>query len=341
MEKGRKHLLSLFLAAIGPILLAGLREKNIGIDIRVYVEPVFKLAEASISLSNFIARHGDGTEYGYLTYMYALTKIFDSFFVVMLTNHAIIISACLYALHFFKKRYNVTLWFGYAIMLLHFYNPSLCLVRQSLGMSLALVGLVMLLEKRYFFFAITAVLSFLMHKSMISFIGAYVFVYVIISNVKSTKYKILALVVIFASISFASSFLGLAMTMVDAKYADRIASSDSNSGGTMTIILYALLSLLPFVMHFIYKKKKIPIEFFFYLPIFGFIFQFLGKQIIYLTRLAVPFMAMIMLTIPFALQKKSHRLLFLSLMLALWIMNIYLRKDWETVPYIVGNYFGI
>lgn len=339
MDKNKAFRTPLCFAAICPIVLAGIRSDTVGMDIKVYVEPVFKLARASVSLANFYSRHGDGTEYGYLTYIYALTKIFDNFLVIMLLNHVIIVSACLMTIVYFKRKYNISLWFGYAIMLLHFYNPSLCLIRQSLGMSFALIGLLFLLKKRILFFVFFAVISVSIHTSMISFVSAYFFLFVVISNVKSSRYKLLALFAIFATIPFASSLMGFTMTFVDAKYASRVMGSDSNSGGLVTIALYAFYSLLPFVMYF-FHGKKMHLEFFLYLPIFGLPFQILGRQTVYLTRLAVPFMAMIMLSIPYVLKKKSHQLLFTGLLLALWILNFYIRGDWGTVPYVVGNIFN-
>lgn len=339
MDKNKAYRTPLCLAALGPIMLAGIRSSSVGMDVKVYVEPVFKLARASVSLTNFFSRHGDGTEYGYLTYIYALTKTFDSFFVIMLLNHVIIVLACLMALVFFKRKYNISLWFGYAIMLLHFYNPSLCLIRQSLGMSFALIGLLFLLKKKNIFYVSFSAISISMHTSMISFVAACFFLYIIINNVKSAKYKLLALFAIFATIPFASSLMGFTMTLVDAKYASRVMGSDSNSGGLVTIALYAFFSLLPFVMYF-FHRKKLHLEFFLYLPIFGLLFQILGRQTVYLTRLAVPFVAMMMLTIPYVLRKKIHQVLFVGLLLTLWILNFYIRKDWETVPYVVGNIFN-
>lgn len=341
IDKGRPFKKKLFFAAFGPIMLAGLRAKNVGMDVQVYVEPVFKLARSSVSLMNFYARHGDGTEYGYLTYMYFLTKIFDSFFVVMLANHAIIVGCCLYALFYFKRRYGLSLTFAYLIMLFHFYNPSLCLIRQSLALSIALVGLVLMLEKKYVIFGITAVIAVLMHKSMLSFVVAYLMLYVVFSHVKSNKCKILALVSIFCSLSFANALMEFAKTFIDTKYVDRIASSGSNEGGWITIAIFAFFAIIPFVVRYLKKNYCVNLEFFLFIPVFGVIFQILGKQSIYLTRLAVPFVSIIMLSIPYSVRNKKIQIFFTLFLLLWWILNIYIRKDWETVPYVMGDYFGI
>jgi len=332
----RKKRIALFsgLAVVGPVLLAWLRSNPVGIDVMLYVEPAFKLAKYCDGLSYYLSRIGENEDLGFFTMVYGITKVFGEFSVVLFFCHLIIVSLCFYSLVFFKQRYNCSLWFGYAIMLLHFYNPSLCLVRQGLAFALFLAGMTMLIQKKYIKCIIMFILALSVHKTMLAVVVACVLLKIIVEHIESMKLKIFLVLLMFSSVLFASSLAGFAINIVDAKYAERLSTLEANSGGIVTIVTYALLAVIPFIV--CYKNKNIQLMFFLYLPVLGFLFQSMGKLTMYFIRMGIPFMAMIMFTIPYVMKNKKYQKLFLLFLLFLWIRNIYFGRHWETVPYIIS-----
>ena len=79
---------------------------------------------------------------------------------------------------------------------------------------------------------------------------------------------------------------------------------------------------------------------FMYLPILGIVFLLLARQSQYLSRLAYPFMTCLMLSIPYKVHNKVIRIFILFALATLWYVGIYLRKDWGTVPYVIGNNYN-
>lgn len=321
-----------------PIILAGLRDVSVGIDVTWYVTPPFYAAQKYSSLSSFMKYMAED-DAGFFIYVYIITKLFDSLIVLMTLNHLIIITPILYILYYYKKNnpmFSITL--GYAIWLLSIYNMTLCVVRQSMALGFGLLAIVFLFRKKYLLCGVMAFLSYEFHHSMILFLSIIILLYLVRIKISSRKkYELIASIICFSS--FIGTFLiNHFLGFVNEKYAERVEDSLINEGGRPTAVFWFILALLPF--YFVYRRKvNIHTDtLLYFFPLIGAVFFVLGLHAMYIGRLAYPFLTLTAITIPCLPLKRSSRTIILGLFVLYWIVQYPIHNSWETVPYIFTSF---
>lgn len=316
-------------------MLASLRADSVGMDTGVYVIPAMKLANRVADCFSFLEYY-DGS-YGFYLIVFFLTKIFNSQPVVLFAIHLIIICGWLYFLVSSKRMFNISACFGYMIALLFLYNQSLTVMRQSTAISIGLIALIQLIKKRYVLFGVFAFLSVLFHTSMICFITISLFLHILmiyLDEKRENKKILLSLLLFLLAMVPVNTYVAYFGDLLNSNYADRIELYGGNKGGILTVLVYFFLAAVPLLVCY---RKKMPLYFFLNLPIIGFLFQLSGRSAIYLTRLAIPFSALIMLSIPFAIRNRHNQVAVILFFMFFWILTIYIRRDWQTVPYVFAN----
>ncbi len=335
-QNRRNRFFFLFLAAIGPILLAGLRADSVGMDIE-YVSRPMKWAKGASDINVFL-KYFDG-EFLFYSFIYLFTKLFNSQAIVLFTIHLIIISNWLFFLFQSKKIFNISICFGYAIALFYLYNQSLTVMRQSIAVSLTLSSLIFLIKKKYIKFVILTIASTMLHTSSIIVAIPILFFYCFFNEsqhiINEKKKVVFGLIFFSAAFIPATTYISFFSVYFDQKYSDRIVQYGSNSGGVLTLIFVACISVVPLIICY---KKRICLEPFMYLPLFSFFFQFAGRNAIYLTRLSLPFSAIFMLSLPYSIRNRSHQLAVVSIFVLYWMIAIYIRNDWQTIPYVMIDF---
>lgn len=337
-KKNRKiRWLFIVLAALGPILLAGLRADSVGMDTEIYVSRPMKWARGASGINTFFRYFDD--EFLFYSFVYLFTKLFNSQAIILLAIHLIIISNWLFFLFQSKKIFNISICFGYAIALFYLYNQSLTVMRQSIAVSLTLSSLIFLTKKKYIKFAILTTASIMIHTSSIIVAILILFFYWLFNNgqhiINEKKKTLLGLIIFSAAFIPVTTYISFFSVYFDKKYSDRILQYGTNSGGVLTLIFIACFSVFPLIICY---KKKIRLEPFMYLPLFSFIFQFAGRYAIYLTRLAIPFSAILMVSLPYSIRNRSLQLAVASFFILYWIIAIYIRNDWQTIPYTMIDF---
>lgn len=181
------------IAILIPSILAGLRYETIGTDINVYVKPIYEIATHSSSFVEYYStRWNNGMnkisqfEIGFVSLIYVIAKVFKNFQVVLFFIELII---CLF-LYLGLRKYSFIkkyIWLGMLVFYAMFYNISLNIMRQFIGISIAFWGLSSIInkeEKCNIKFIISTVVSILFHKSCV--LGLFVFA---IYKIMNSKYK--------------------------------------------------------------------------------------------------------------------------------------------------------
>lgn len=130
-----RHIVSLM-----PIcLIAGLRSMTVGTDVQVYVSPMFEAAQWMSFDTLLFERYGGAAEPLFVAYVYVITRVFDSFGVLLFLIELAVVAPFAYAL--IKIAPNS---FGSGLLLftLVFFGFSLNVMRQSIAMSILCVALV-------------------------------------------------------------------------------------------------------------------------------------------------------------------------------------------------------
>ena len=136
-----------FVAVITLCLLAGLRAESIGTDTRVYLVPIFEAAKKSHSLGEYLnsSFHAFTWTTDYVKDMEPLfpllvlivTKITGSLYCVQTILELCVILPLYIAV---RKDKQTNLWMAMFVFCMAFYNPSMNMMRQSIAMSLGVLG---------------------------------------------------------------------------------------------------------------------------------------------------------------------------------------------------------
>lgn len=179
--------LILILAILLPCLLAGLRADSVGVDVETYIVPHMRTASYCDSFLEFCNRMSHSSEYLYLFLVYICSRFtFDAglllFFLQLFTVVPIVMAVT-------KMKNSISLPMAMATYYFCFYNNSLNMMRQSVSVSLVILGCVYLMKKhaRPSIKAIICyVLALFFHKS--AFIGIIcVAIVIVVSYAKILK----------------------------------------------------------------------------------------------------------------------------------------------------------
>lgn len=203
---GRETRISIVIALLIPCLIAGLRDKTIGTDVQVYVEPLFQTAQSAETFVSFYnAEFYKPTtwsydfvnefEIGFVALTYIIAKLFNSMPVLLFAIQALTVIPIYKGLRTFGNTQPV--WLGMAVYYLMYYNQSLNMMRQWIAMAFLFYGFRFLTSDRYRRYFLNLVIAFLFHSSAVLGIAIF-FVYRLVAkeNAYNKKVKALLLVLI-------------------------------------------------------------------------------------------------------------------------------------------------
>lgn len=178
-EKTSAKKIAYFLVPIAiliPCLLAGLRARNIGTDVRVYAEPIYTAAKNSDSFGEYLNFkfyqswkyvYVKEFEIGFTSVVYLVTKLFGQFSAVLTAIELLIIVPLYAGLRRLKKSYSYSISFGVLTFLLMNYNVTLNMMRQWIAISIIIYGFSYLIENKKREYVWCIVIAFLFHTSAI------------------------------------------------------------------------------------------------------------------------------------------------------------------------------
>ena len=167
--RGKNARIAIFLAILIPCLIAGLRDKTVGTDVGVYVEPLFLAArsessffafwESSFSVNDWSISYVSDFEIGFTVLCYISAKLFGNLQVLLFAIQAFTVIPIYKGLRAFSKHQPV--WIGMAVYYFLFFNQTLNMMRQWIAMAFLFYAFQFLVSKkyrRYFAFLLMAML---------------------------------------------------------------------------------------------------------------------------------------------------------------------------------------
>lgn len=150
--------------------IAGFRADTVGTDMKVYVEPLQKLANMSTNYLDFVNNNlFPDVEKGYLTLVFLISRFTSKLWVNNFIVELIILIFLISGLLKFKKNQgnNDYLFLGITIFYCFFYNLSFNMVRQSIAIFILFYTFNFLIEKKYIKYIIGTILAIFFHQSAI------------------------------------------------------------------------------------------------------------------------------------------------------------------------------
>lgn len=164
-----------------PVLLATIRSSEVGIDVKVYVQPYIQLALNDNSLiSYFSTMIENGIEIGYILLNYVGAIYLGGLSGVFFLSMLLVILPVYVRILDYKE--EIPVWIVTLIFLLIFYNLSLNLARQAIALSIVFYAFKYIEHNKLKMFYLFIIIAFLFHNSAL--LG---FIYVILLKISSGK----------------------------------------------------------------------------------------------------------------------------------------------------------
>lgn len=142
-----------------PAIIAGLRDFSVGIDVNLYVKPVFDYASnVAFPYELFKISSISDIEPGFRIFAYIISRFTNNAHWFLFAISFLIGSCVYYSLLVLRQKCSIMI--GQVIYLLMFYHESYNLVRQYIAVSITLVAITFLIRKKiklYFIFTVLAI----------------------------------------------------------------------------------------------------------------------------------------------------------------------------------------
>lgn len=280
IESNKGSIALSLIAMIPPILIAGMRDLDIGIDIFTYGYDVWNAACSSRSWSSFYSWYGDTSiEIGYLVVNFIVSRFSTDIHVFFAVHEFLLLFFILITAKKLKNRY--LLWFLPLFFYLYFYNESLSILRQSLAVMMGLYVSTFIFEKKIVPFYIGCIICYLFHHSAAFMLLLYP-IAVLVRRFRNKRITLLILIVLGTLVML--SFYQLIMnTLISAGIADAKYEMYVGVEGNKThkVDLAFLASLTMMLLAFVKKKQRLFPDFYFtiFFTIIGFSMTLLGSLV--------------------------------------------------------------
>ena len=323
-------------AILLPSIIAGVRDESIGIDVNVYMKPIFERARLGFSFVEF-NKLSSSTEYLYNLLTYLVALITNNFNVFMFLVEFIIVS--LVYLTIYRYREKGPMWIGMMVFLLIYYNRSLNIIRQSMALAITFYSTKYLKNRNYIKYIITIVIATLFHTS--AFVAGLIYIIYIQLNKNSNSKKIyvyMTLVcILVANYGELLKFLIYNLNVLPSKYAIYIPTGEIDVPIGETLLKTVML-LLILIYRKSLKKYNIDNAFFIFIVIIDFILMQIGIIAPCAQRVSFYFGYYYILLIPqlyVVLRKKGYNVinfLYTLLLITYWYY-MFVKLDNGTYPY--------
>ncbi len=165
-DQGGRFLVFLILSVLVLVIPAAVRDISVGADVRTYQKPLFDLAVVAPSFSRYLyLGQRIVKEYGYLVFVYLITRIFKSIGWVFFFEELLILICVYFAIWNHRKIIlpELSLFTYLCIFYLETYNT----VRQHISISMLLVAMIWFFKKKYLRAGIMFIIMILFHAAAV------------------------------------------------------------------------------------------------------------------------------------------------------------------------------
>ena len=202
----RRRYGEVFLISVGavilPCVLAAFRGIEVGVDVQVYAEPVYRIALKTDSLWDLL---NAGTRYepGYLTIAYIAAKLVGSFHALLFLTQ-VLINVPVYIAVLKLRRFTPP-WASMLCFYLFFYIETFNIMRQGIAVAFVFLGFAYLTEGDIKGTLIMTVIGELFHSTAV--IGLALFLFLIyVGRTKSKKVRVGMILLITVAVPLAMKY---------------------------------------------------------------------------------------------------------------------------------------
>jgi len=349
--KSKYKIIRLILLAVSlfiPCLLAGLRDLSIGTDTSGYMINVFNRVGMTSSFHDFYNLSmivGDVTDPGYLFIEYISKMWFNDFRVLLFITEVLIIVPIFISLYICNKNRPYNIIFGMFLFFMFMYNVSLNMARQSISLSMVILGIALLDKKHYKSSVLFLILGFLFHKTTLIALPIYLIHYYLDKKTRASNIIMLFIYVLTTFLVF--NYKNIILMLYNYKIYEHgilyLSNHQSINFGLTDTVVYIVFLLMVLVNKKSIENNNINYRFYLFMAIEGLITLQLGIFIDYIERVSLYFIYPLLI-IPLSnvsiVNKKVSLstfafavFMFLYYVYAFGLLNLH-----ETIPFVFGKY---
>lgn len=230
------------LSALPPILLAGLRDEDVGADMQGYGSSLFYYSSTFSSFEDFLSYNIDEVGYAFLNYFCSHVSKSINFFLTV--HQTIVLSFVIFTA--LRQKDKLTSVFILGFYYLFLYNTSLSMMRQIISVACILYGTSFLLDGKKYYFLICVIIAQLFHNS--SFIALGIpFLLFMVQKMGNKQYIVYLCIIVFVFLVFAffKTSLGSIILSISEKYESYLAQTGFKTH-KIDILIFSMMLLLTF-----------------------------------------------------------------------------------------------
>lgn len=330
------------------VILAGLRDYTIGIDVRNYMDYdiYWHGALRKDSLEAYLRMYSKwDSEYLFALYIGSIAQFTGSYRLFLFLTHLVIVSGVYIGAY--RQRRHVNPALVLLLFYLFFYNHSLNIMRQYMAMAIVFAALADVQQKKYFRYVVVVAIATFIHTSALMAIGPMV-IYIMLNQDQfqhiSKRRKVLVLAALLGVLVLFVPLCEILMRIgILSSHFSYYLNSEEATPTTIvsSLIVIELLGVYIFKKYF---KRKTKYADFFLMCTFAYLtLQQLSSVVNYGKRIAAYFSFINILTIAVlsgCTKKTDNKIIINTVIIALallywWYMYV-LRNASQTYPYLLG-----
>lgn len=328
--KKQLNIKDIFIPSIMLIIFGTIRSNEVGTDSEMYSRVFLD----NISADNFI--FDERLEGGYSALVYLIQNIDKEYYLLFFFTSVIIVFFNLCSIKKYSEDFILSVYLYISFGFYTFYFNTL---RQAIAMSILMLGINFLINKKTIPYLILVCFAFLFHRSALIMIPFYFLI-----NFVNIRIEYKAIISFIISSLLASTVL-IYMASINDKYSSYVEKSE-NAGGYSYVILYFLVCMI-----LLYFGRKIRNENKMYnvfeqIYVCGISFCIplilLGTNPSGPKRLVYYFLVYLIFIFPIFF--KYYRSLYLKIFFVLFAFCYYIYityNIWEVYPYMINSVFDI
>lgn len=237
-----------------PAVLAGMRGFQVGIDVKVYGNPVFQASTFYESLHTFFVNNPyfmSHYEKGYLILNFLISRFTSNIQIYYFIINLIFVTTVYIAIKLLDDRLDVT--FSWALFLITTWLFSLNILRQSLAMGFVFLCISFILKNKKISSLLTGIVAVLFHDSALILLLIIPLIILLGRGEKISKRHRLIILILPFPLMFSLNFM-IEYAKTIPKFARHLTSHSGNQLATSLFLVF-ISFLIPLINSFIKKNQ--------------------------------------------------------------------------------------
>ena len=281
--------LFLFMSLLVPCFIAGVRNEYVGKDVHNYLSLLYRdFSNGASFLSEYKMYGLSGVEPLFMLLVYFPSKLSNFNIVFFIVELAVVLPVYYFA---YKQKDNIPIPLTIFIFLLTMYCYSLSMMRQSVAITICLLGTYYLVNNNFKKSFFSIILAFFFHRTAIIYLMVLILGYIIF---KTKKNKVLYLFLLLGGAIIVSISAPIIISFLPSKYSNYLDARWESAVNVLSLIK-KIIWIIPLLLCYVKinessdSSKKNTLLFCIFMVFFDIVFYLIGIKVPTVSRISLYF----------------------------------------------------